>query len=176
VTSIDEVGPELPKIARSAIRAHLLEGRATREPSRDTPPAGVFVTLRNADGSLRGCIGSIAPVMSDLVAETSRSAVLAATRDPRFPPVTIDELPALRIEVSVLGPEEPAAGLDDLDPRVFGVIVRDRAGRRGLLLPDIEGVDEPEQQVQIARRKAGIAASEPVVLSRFRVRKFCETK
>lgn len=97
--------------------------------------------------------------------------MLAATRDPRFAPVRPEELDALRIEVSVLLPEEPVADPAELDPSVYGVIVRDREGRRGLLLPDIEGIDDPNEQVRIARRKAGIAPGEPVVLSRFKVLK-----
>lgn len=174
MVTLEQVGPELPAVARHAIEL-ALGARPSPEVERSTaPPAGVFVTLRNPDGSLRGCIGSISPVEGDLLSETERSAVLAATRDPRFPPVAPDELAGLHIEVSVLAPEEPANGLEDLDPREYGVIVRDRAGRRGLLLPDIEGVDDAATQVAIARRKAGIGGSEPVILSRFRVRKFEE--
>jgi AmmeMemoRadiSam system protein A len=135
----------------------------------------VFVTLREADGKLRGCIGSITPAERDVFAETARSAVLAATRDPRFSPVGRAELAALSIEVSVLAPDEPVAGLRDLDPKRYGVIVCDRSGRRGLLLPDIDGVDDAETQVAIARQKAGIAAGEPVLLSRFRVTKAKES-
>lgn len=174
MASLGEIGAELTRIARQAIRSHLVQGRLPALGRPDAPAAGVFVTLRNPDGSLRGCIGSITPVESDVVRETARSAVLAATRDPRFEPVGIDELPLLAIEVSVLFAEEPASGLEELDPRTYGVIVRDRRGRRGLLLPDIEGVDDAKKQVEIARRKAGIPAGEPVVLSRFRVSKFCE--
>jgi len=172
VAELDELGPELPAVARRAIHAELSGQTLPTYNRPGAPAAGVFVTLRNADGSLRGCIGSIAPVEHDVVAETARSAVLAAVRDPRFPPVQLEELETLRIEVSVLAPEEPAGGLEDLDPARYGVIVRDRAGRRGLLLPDIEGIDDPATQVSIARRKAGINALEPVVLSRFEVHKF----
>jgi len=174
VALLDQYGPELPGLARAAIRAALSGSPAPAAAGRELPAAGVFVTLRNADGSLRGCIGSIAPAEPDVASETVRSAVLAATRDPRFPMVELAELPSLRIEVSVLEPEEPADGLRDLDPSVYGVIVRDRMGRRGLLLPDIEGIDDPARQVAIARQKAGIPHDEPVVLSRFRVRKFSD--
>lgn len=169
-----EIGPELVRVARLAIRSQLTEGRVPAVGRPGAPAAGVFVTLRNPDGSLRGCIGSISPIEADVVAETARSAVLAATRDPRFDPVSPDELGSLSIEVSVLEPEEPAAGLADLDPAIYGVIVRDQRGRRGLLLPDIDGVDDAATQVEIARRKAGISADEPIILSRFRVSKFAE--
>jgi AMMECR1 domain-containing protein len=108
------------------------------------------------------------------VSETARSAVLAATRDPRFPPVSSPELAALSIEVSVLGPEEPIIGPAELDPRRYGVIVRDGNGRQGLLLPDIPGIDEASTQVELARRKAGIEPDASVRLFRFEVSKWDE--
>jgi AmmeMemoRadiSam system protein A len=174
VQSLDEIGPGLPAVARRAIWERLSLARLEPSPPGDAPAAGVFVTLRTADGALRGCIGSISPLTHDVRDETARSAVLAATRDPRFDPVLLDELGALSIEVSVLAPEEPVSSVDELDPRIYGVIVRDRAGRRGLLLPEIPGVDDARVQVAIAREKAGISGDEPVTLSRFRVRKYLE--
>lgn len=174
MSTLEELSRELPALARRAIALHLEAGRSLSAGRPGAPAAGVFVTLRNADGSLRGCIGSIAPAEQDVFAETARSAVLAATRDPRFEPVGLAELPSLSIEVSVLAPDEPVERLAELDPKHYGVIVRDRLGRRGLLLPDIEGVDEPAEQVEIARKKAGIPAGEPVFLSRFRVTKALE--
>ena len=142
--------------------------RAVREesPVRRTLPApcfpvwGVFVTLRDAHGDLRGCMGHIDAKDLDLGREVAECARLAALRDPRFPPLSEPEVPNVRIEVSVLEPPEPVSGLFELDPRQFGVIVR--AGmRRGLLLPDIEGVNTPDEQVAIAMRKGDIA---PVIL------------
>lgn len=174
MSTLEALSRELPAVARRAIALELGEGRALAVSRPGAPAAGVFVTLRNPDGSLRGCVGSIAPVEPDVFAETARSAVLAATRDPRFPAVELAELPSLRIEVSVLAPDEPIQGLAELDPKRYGVIVRDRQGRRGLLLPDIEGVDDAATQVAIARQKAGIRAGEPVLLSRFLVEKFVE--
>jgi len=94
--------------------------------------------------------------------------------DPRFDPVTADELANLRYSVDVLMPAEEAS-LDELDPLIYGVIVEDGNGsRRGLLLPDIQGVDTAEQQVDIAARKAGIHPNEPIRLWRFRVERFRE--
>lgn len=165
----------LPAVAREAIRARL-EGRSPRLPA----PAGllgqrapVFVTLRRA-GRLRGCIGSLAPIRPNLVEETADRAIAAAFEDPRFPPVGPGEIDDLEVEVSILQPAEPVASLAELDPRRFGVVVSDRYGRRGVLLPDIEGVDTPEQQVEIARRKAGIPPGEPVSVERFEVIKVSE--
>jgi AmmeMemoRadiSam system protein A len=168
-----ELGPELLRVARNAVRAHV-SGAGAGPVCGVGEAAGVFVTLRTRDGELRGCIGSLAPNEPDVALETARSAVLAATRDPRFAPVGPAELDSLRFEVSVLGEPESVAGLADLDPARFGVVVRDGGGRRGLLLPDVPGVTCPEQQVAIARGKAGIAPEAAVSLERFEVRKFCE--
>jgi AMMECR1 domain-containing protein len=134
----------------------------------------VFVTLRNADGSLRGCVGTLTPAEPDVVTETARSAVLAATADPRFPAVMLGELAALRVEVSVLLAAEPAAGPADLDPARYGVIVSDGGGRQGVLLPNVEGIRHAAEQIAIARNKAGIGPGTPVALERFEVLKFVD--
>lgn len=174
MAALDELGPSLPGIAREAIHARLSTGQRLVVSRPDAPPAPVFVTLRNPDGSLRGCIGSLVAAERDVAQETARSAVLAATRDPRFSAVTAEELPGLHIEVSVLMPEEPVSSAEELDPARFGVVVRDGLGRQGLLLPDIPGVTDPAAQVEIARRKAGIPPGTRVTLRRFEVRKFEE--
>ena len=165
----------LPAAAREAIRARL-EGRPPRLPPAEgvlLERAPVFVTLRR-QGRLRGCIGSLAPIRPNLVEETADRALAAAFEDPRFPPLAPDEVDDLEVEVSILLPGEPVASLEELDPRRFGVVVSDRFGRRGVLLPDIEGVDTPAQQVEIARRKAGIAPGEPLSIQRFGVIKVRE--
>ncbi|NLA59069.1 MAG: AmmeMemoRadiSam system protein A [Firmicutes bacterium] len=132
--------------------------------------AAVFVTLEK-DGQLRGCIGTIEPVHSSLVEEVIANARQAAFADPRFPPVRPHELGRITYSVDVLGEPEPVTDESRLDPKVFGVIVR--AGRRvGVLLPDITGVDTAKAQVDIARRKAGIRADEPVELYRFKVDRY----
>ena len=135
-------------------------------------PAGTFVTIHTAStGELRGCIGTIEPNEEALAQEVINNAISAATRDPRFPPVSPAELGDLRIDVSVLHPPEPIESQAELDPRVYGVIVR-HGWRRGLLLPDIEGIDDAETQVRYARMKAGIATTEKVELQRFKVEKY----
>jgi len=126
------------------------------------------VSLKTLEGALRGCIGSVHPQEPDLPREVVRNAVDAASRDPRFLPVAAEELPRLAYSVDVLTEPEPAAGLHQLDPGRFGVIVQN-GRRRGLLLPAIEGVDTAEQQVAIARGKAMIEPHEPVTLWRFEV-------
>ncbi|GAB4274139.1 MAG: AmmeMemoRadiSam system protein A [Coriobacteriia bacterium] len=160
------------RLARQAIEAYVKEGRVI-EPFDDpafSRRAGAFVSLHKGD-DLRGCIGTIAPREEDLGHEIVAMAIEAATHDPRFPPVTPDELDALDISVDVLSPPETVDDPSDLDPKEFGVIVTS-GWRRGLLLPDLDGVETVEQQISIARRKAGIGPDEPVRLERFRVERF----
>lgn len=129
--------------------------------------AGVFVSLKK-HGSLRGCIGTIEPVTSCIAKEIFRNAISAGTEDPRFAPVTENELPELIYSVDVLEKPEPIKDISELDVKRYGVIVT--SGRkRGLLLPNLEGVDTVEQQVAIAKKKAGIYDNEPITLERFEV-------
>ena len=158
------------RLARQAIRAYVAEG-ATLSPPADLPeamahPAAVFVSIKKAD-ALRGCIGTILPTAPSAAAETIANAIKAATADPRFPPVRQDELEHLEVSVDVLTQPEPCEA-EDLDPSLYGVIV-ESGWRRGLLLPDLEGVESVEDQIAIAQRKAGIAPGEPVTLHRFSV-------
>ena len=129
--------------------------------------AGAFVSIHE-HGQLRGCIGTIAPTQSSLAEEIIRNAISASTRDPRFSPIRAEELPYLEISVDVLGEPEDIDSEDDLDVKRYGVIVS-HGLRRGLLLPDLDGVDTAERQVAIARRKAGIGPREKVRLQRFEV-------
>jgi MEMO1 family protein len=134
--------------------------------------AGAFVSLhRGRDGDLRGCIGTITPFRENLAEEIVHNAIQAATGDPRFPPLSPEELDDLEISVDVLHEAEPVNGLDALDPRSYGVIVTN-GHRRGLLLPDLEGVDTPEHQVAIAMQKAGIRPGERIALERFKVDRY----
>jgi AmmeMemoRadiSam system protein A len=170
-------GPEDPLVAlaRRAVEAVVVDGRRlTAESSEVGGPdrAGAFVSLHLPDGSLRGCIGTFMATTPSLAEEIVNSAVGAATRDPRFFPVRPDELKGLRISVDVLDEPEDIDGLDQLDPRRYGVIVSTDDGRQGLLLPDLEGVDTAEQQVGIACRKARI---DPV-RDEYRLQRFLVTR
>ena len=129
--------------------------------------AGAFVSIHK-HGQLRGCIGTIAPTRESLAEEIIHNAISASTRDPRFYPITPEELGDLEIHVDVLGEPEEIRSESELDVKRYGVIVTSGL-RRGLLLPDLEGVDTVAQQVAIARQKAGIGAREPVKLQRFEV-------
>ncbi len=129
--------------------------------------AGVFVCLKSG-GVLRGCIGTISPCTPSIAEEIRANAISSASRDFRFPPVTESELEGLSYSVDVLGEPEDIPDISFLDPSRYGVIVRS-GSRTGLLLPDLEGVDTPEEQVRIAMLKAGIRHGEPLRLQRFKV-------
>ena len=159
------------RLAKDALEKYIRSGKTLRRPE-DLPEwmtaqqAGVFVSLHKG-GDLRGCIGTIAPWYGCVADEIIALAVEAGTRDPRFLPVTADELPDLEYNVDVLSEAEPA-DKSELDAKRYGVIVS-TGSRRGLLLPDLEGVDTPGQQIAIALRKAGIRPDEPYRLERFTV-------
>ena len=163
---------ELVRLARLSLETYVKTGQRAALPEglpaelTDTK-AGAFVSLKK-DGRLRGCIGTILPVQSCLGEEILHNAVSAAAEDPRFSPVKPEELPSLVYSVDVLTTPEPVATAAALDVKRYGVIV-ECGRRRGLLLPDLAGVDTVERQVAIAREKGGIAPEEAVKLWRFEV-------
>ena len=132
-----------------------------------TRRAGTFVSIHK-HGALRGCIGTIGPTQGSVAEEIIENAKSASTRDPRFAPIQTAELPYLEITVDVLGEAEDIDSEDELDVKRYGVIVRS-GHKRGLLLPDLDGVDTPAQQIDIARQKAGIHKFEKISLQRFEV-------
>ena len=130
--------------------------------------AGVFVSLKE-EGRLRGCIGTITPVRRNVAEEIIENGISAAARDPRFHAVEPEELDRLEYSVDVLGETEEIDSPEELDVKRYGVVVS-RGYRRGLILPDLEGVDTVEEQIEIARRKAGIPEdAEDIRLERFEV-------
>lgn len=164
---------EVVALARMTIEA-LIERGVAPSPTPLADPslparAGTFVSLHRG-GELRGCIGTIAPMQPTLAEEIVHNAIEAATHDPRFPALARDELADLDISVDVLHDPEPCT-LEELDPSCYGVIVTS-GYRRGLLLPDLEGVDTADHQVDIARRKACIPLEVPAELERFRVDRY----
>jgi len=167
----------LVKLARKTVETYVREKRVLEQPEELVPEmqqqAGTFVSLHSPNGELRGCIGTIEPTQDNVALEIIHNAISAATRDPRFPPVRPHELDGLDVKVDVLMPPEPVESLAELDPKRYGVIVESATDwRRGLLLPDLEGVDTVEYQVDIARRKAFIGPNEPVKLYRFEVKRY----
>lgn len=165
-------GVDIQELGRRAIDTYL-RTRQLIEPPSAIPanlqaPSAVFVTLRK-HGELRGCVGSVRPTEPTAAHELIRYAVASAVRDPRFDPVRLDEVDDLTIKVQLLDPAEPVADISALDPMTYGIIVR-RGDRQALLLPGIDGIDTPEQQVKAACEKAGINRHAPLELQRFRTR------
>jgi AmmeMemoRadiSam system protein B/AmmeMemoRadiSam system protein A len=163
----------LARLAQQTVETYVTEGRVAM-PDHLTPEmedrAGVFVSLHK-HGALRGCIGTFEPQSKNVAEEVVANAVSSATRDPRFSPVRKSELKDLEYSVDVLTPPVPVEDKERLDPKKFGVIVQ--CGRRkGLLLPDLEGVDTVEQQIDICRQKAGIAPDEQTDLYCFEVKRY----
>ena len=168
------------RLARATIERFIRTGRTLRFPEdipeelrSDLPDeafssrAGAFVSVHK-NGMLRGCIGTIAPVQDCIAEEIISNAISAVSRDPRFDKVRPDELDLLEINVDILGEPEDISGPDQLDVKRYGVIVT-YGYKRGLLLPDLEGVDTVEEQIDIAMRKGGIAPTDNYSLQRFEV-------
>ncbi len=161
------------QLARKSVEYYILHHRKMEMPENLpeellTRQAGAFVSIHE-HGKLRGCIGTISPVRDCVAREIIDNAVSASTRDPRFDPIRADELKWLEISVDVLGEAEPISSAAELDVKRYGVIVS-KGRKRGLLLPDLDGVDTVEEQISIAKSKAGIAAwDNNVELQRFEV-------
>ncbi len=162
---------EYVRLAKAALETYVTTGKRMKVP--DGLPAellqnraGVFVSLKK-DGDLRGCIGTVRATTGSVAEEILAYAVIAGTEDPRFPAVRAEELPAITYSVDVLGDAEETS-MDGLDAKEYGVIVSNGL-RRGLLLPNLTGVNTPAEQVRIALQKAGIRPDEPFGLERFRV-------
>lgn len=160
------------KLAISSLENYILYGEQISVPEglpkeMLTRRAGAFVSIHKF-GDLRGCIGTIAPTTGSVAEEIIQNAISASTQDPRFPPITAEELKHLEVNVDVLGEPESIKSPDELDVKRYGVIVSN-GYRRGLLLPDLEGVDTVEYQIEIARQKAGIMPGEKIKLQRFEV-------
>lgn len=165
-------------LAREYLNQYLREGHQPQLPPNLPPEyreqAGVFVSLKK-EGQLRGCIGTVQPVRDNLAEEIAANAVSAAVRDPRFVPVSEEELEGLDVSVDVLSPMEKVESKDELDPRKYGVLVRS-GSRSGLLLPDLKGINTVDEQLEIAMRKAGIQSNEPLQLFRFKVTRYREER
>lgn len=162
------------RLAKESLTYYLQNGQLLKKPD-DFPAdlerkAGVFVSIKKR-GQLRGCIGTFAPTQPSIAEEIIQNAVSAGTEDPRFNPIETNELPELDISVDVLEPPEQVNSIDELDPKMYGVIVH-KGHRSGLLLPDLEGVDTAIEQVGIAMQKAGIRPEEEIDLYRFTVTRY----
>ncbi len=167
------------QLAKETIEAYIKEGKVISIP-KDLPKemltrrAGVFVSLHLKDGSLRGCIGTFVPTKKNIALEIIANAISSATQDPRFPPVTEKELGKLTYSVDVLSASKTISKDKLSDPKKYGLIISSQDGRRGLLLPNLPGVNTIEEQIKICRMKAGINPWEPVNYHIFTVERHSE--
>ena len=168
-----EMSP-LVKVAKETVETYVKKGKVLEPPDELTPEmketAGVFVSIYKC-GELRGCIGTFEPVEKNVIEEVIANAISSATRDPRFPPVAFNDLKDLDYNVDVLTRPKPVANKDQLDHKKHGLIV-EAGSKRGLLLPDLEGVVSVDHQISICRQKAGIELDEPIVLYYFQVKRY----
>lgn len=134
-----------------------------------------FVSIKKLNGDLRGCIGTLQPMRNTIDGEIIMNAIAAATEDPRFEPMTLDELGGVKFSVDVLGKPEPISDRSSLDPKKYGVIVS-KGSAHGVLLPDLEGVNTVDEQISIACQKAGITDQSGIELKRFTVTRFSEQR
>ena len=165
---------KLVGLARESVEEYIRNKKEIPPPIDLTPEmtakAGVFVCIKKK-GTLRGCVGTFMPCTENVAQEVIRNAMSAATADSRFKPVAADELDELEFSVDVLSPPEKVADISELDPKKYGVIVI-HGSRKGLLLPDLEGVDSVDEQLRIAKMKAWINPDEKVEIFRFMVSRY----
>jgi len=167
------MGPYV-KLAKDTVEAYIKTSKIPPLPKKlpqemIKKKAGAFVSIHKKDGSLRGCIGTFMPTRPNLALEIVTNAISSATQDPRFPPVSKEELPDLVYSIDILSKPKTISNRKVIDPKKYGLIVSSPDGRRGLLLPDIPEVDTPEQQIAICRQKAGIEPKEKVKFEIFSV-------
>ena len=170
----EEMSP-IVKLAKETVESYIKERKIPQIKDKELTPemkerAGVFVSIHK-HGELRGCIGTFEPMEENVAQEIIANAISSATRDPRFPPVSSGELEDLEYSVDVLTRPEPVPDESYLDCQKYGVIVQ-CGWRRGLLLPDLEGVDSVQEQINICCLKGGISPEEPKKLYRFEVKRY----
>jgi len=167
------------QLAKQTVEAFVKACKAVSPPV-ELPPemkkrAGVFVSLHTKSGELRGCIGTFLPTRENIAQEIIQNAISACSQDPRFLPITEAELPDLVYSVDILSePKKLITDYRQLNTKKYGLIVSAPDGRKGLLLPDLEGVDTPEEQFRICCLKGGIDPKEKVTLQIFTVERHSE--
>jgi len=168
----------LVKLAKQAVESYIQEGKIIAPPA-DLPleylqkKAAAFVSLHQ-NNELRGCIGTYLPTKENIAQEVIANAIAAASEDPRFNPITKEDLPNLKYEVYILEKPQLVKSIDELNPKIFGVIVSGSQSKRlALLLPDLEGIDTIEQQLNCVCQKAGIDPTrEKLIVQKFRAQEF----
>jgi AmmeMemoRadiSam system protein A len=166
-------------LARRAVEEYIISGKEAEIEEEELPEilqreAGVFVTLKKG-GKLRGCMGTFKPVQKNAAYEIVSNAMTAAENDPRFPEVEKEELNEISISVDILSEPEAVRNKSELDPKKYGILVKG-GHQTGLLLPDLEGIETAEKQLNIAKRKAGLREDAEVEIYRFTVSRFEENE
>ncbi|MFN2341039.1 MAG: AmmeMemoRadiSam system protein A [Halanaerobium sp.] len=166
-------------LARKAVEEYIVSGKETEVVESELPEilkkeAGVFVTLKK-NGKLRGCMGTFKPVQKNAAYEIISNAMTAAENDPRFPELKKEELNQISISVDILSEPEQVRDKSELDPKKYGILVKG-GHQTGLLLPDLEGVETADKQLNIAKRKAGLREDAEVEIYRFTVSRFKENE
>jgi hypothetical protein len=167
----------ITNLARRAVEEYIVSGKEVEVDEDELPEilqqkAGVFVTLKK-NGKLRGCMGTFRPVQKNAAYEIISNAMTAAENDPRFPEVDKSELDEITISVDILSEPEKIDNKDELDPKKYGILVQG-GHQSGLLLPDLEGIDNVEKQINVARKKAGLNPNDSIEIYRFSVSRFKE--
>jgi len=164
-------------LAKQAVEKYIKEekvlGSLKKLPAEFKKRAGIFVTIYN-NKDLRGCIGTFHGTKPNLAEEIIDNAIMAATRDWRFESITKEELSRLSYEVSVLEKPEQIKDIEELDPEKYGIIVKEQSsGRSALLLPELEGLDTIEKQLDACYMKSGIdPGAKQVVIHKFKTTKY----
>ncbi len=167
----------ITNLARRAVEEYIVSGKEVEVDEDELPDilkkeAGVFVTLKK-NGELRGCMGTFRSVQKNAAYEIISNAMTAAENDPRFPEVDKSELDDITISVDILSEPEKVDDKSELDPKKYGILVKG-GHQTGLLLPDLEGIDTAEKQIEVARRKAGLSPNTKLEIYRFSVQRFKE--
>jgi hypothetical protein len=167
----------ITNLARKAVEEYIVSGNEPEVKEEELPDilkkkAGAFVTLKK-NGNLRGCMGTFRPVQKNAAYEIISNAMTAAENDPRFPEVKKEELKEIKISVDILSEPEEVSDKSMLDPKKYGILVKG-GHQTGLLLPDLEGIETADKQLNIAKRKAGLQEDAEVEIYRFKVRRFEE--
>jgi len=163
----------ITSLAKEAVENYVRHERTIKNTSSHPfllKPGAAFVSLK-IKKQLRGCLGSIEPQKKTLAEEIIANAVSAATHDYRFNPVQIQELAHIAYSIDVLSKLTPVKSLKELDAQKYGVLV-EKGISKGLLLPNLEGVETVKQQLDIAKHKAGIFENSGLTIYRFEVQRF----
>ncbi|PMP84942.1 MAG: AmmeMemoRadiSam system protein A [Thermodesulfobium narugense] len=162
------------QLAKEAVELWVKEHKKPDKDVKKSPlferKSACFCTIYK-NKELRGCIGTIFPLHDSLYEEIIENAISAATRDPRFEPVRVEELNLLEYKVDVLSEISPVKDLNKLNPKINGIIVK-QGSKQALLLPDLEGIDSVEDQIRIVKMKAGIFNDLPCEYFTFTVERY----